>query len=347
MKRAATIGLGLGAILLLTGLFLRFLVVPDIVRLPYFVDLAVLPDDVDEARQYEGTMGVLLNSEALASNDLANLFIRDVPITVDRQVTVLETSRGDALVQDSAVVSSPQGPVPGLASDDFYSISRKTMLTSDRFEDDERVIPREGLVVGFPIGTDEKDYVGWNGDTLAPATLIFVEKQERAGLDTLYFTASSDPELIRDPGMLANFPPALPKAALAGLVPALGLPDQLVAQVSAVLETLPDPVPLSYGYAYETQYWVEPTSGVLVDYAKTESRSVGLEVGGSFVPLTEVLQLSYEQSDASVADAADDAEGAKGQLAWLGTYIPWGLIIIGGVAVIGGLAAMRGKEDAI
>ena len=334
MKRLGPIALGLGAVLAAVGLVLLLFVVPN---------LAQFPDDVDEARQYEGDLGVLLNPQALAENDLANLFVRDIPITIDRQVTVLETDGGDALVSDTAVLNSPAGPLQ--SSEDVYTIDRKTMEHTDNFSSNTAVIDREGLVVGFPIGTEERDYPGWNGDTLETNTLTFVQAEEHDGLDTLYFTAASEPAPIVDPVLLATFPPALPKATLAALVPALGLPAEAAGQLAAVLEAMPDPVPLSYTYSYATEYWVEPNSGVLVDYTKNESRVVGLNVGDNFAPVTEVSQLTYELSDASIVDAVDDATSAKDALFWFGKVLPWGLIAAGAVLLLSGFAGISRRAE--
>ena len=334
MKRLGQGALALGVVLAAAGLVLLLFVVPS---------LAQFPDDVNEVRQYEGQLGVLLNPQALAENDLANLFIRDIPMTIDRQVVVLETDGSDALVSDTAVLNGPTGPLQSSA--DTYTIDRKTMEHIENFSANADVIDREGLVVGFPIGTEERDYVGWNGDTLETNTLTFVRAEERNGLDTLHFTASSEPRPILDPVLLATFPPALPKAVLSQLVPALGLPAEAAGQLAAVLEVMPDPVPLSYTYNYATEYWVEPNSGVLVDYTKDETRIVGLEVGGNFAPVTAVGQFTYELSDTSIVDAVADANDAKGSLLWFGKVLPWALIAGGLVLLLSGLTPiLRGND---
>ena len=69
------IALGLGVLLIVAGLVVKFAVVPA---------LAVFPDDVDSTRTYEGTLEVMLNAEALATGDMANVFMRDVPIKLSR-----------------------------------------------------------------------------------------------------------------------------------------------------------------------------------------------------------------------------------------------------------------------
>ena len=330
-KAAGMTWLTLGILLIAAGVVFLLVVIPGI---------AQWPDDVDSNRAYEGELAVMLNADALASMDVANLFLRNVPVTIDRHVQTLEVDGEKALVIDSAVMSSPAGPLQ--QAEDVYSIDRKTMLHIDNFTDDTRVIDREGLVVGFPIGTESAGYTGWNGDTLETNTLSFVREEEHEGLDTYYFTAASGPDLITDPGLLASFPAALPKAAIQGMVPALGLPDEMVAQLGQVLPLLPDPIPLAYTYTYETEYWVEPDSGVLIDYAKMESRSVALNVGDP-VPLAEVMHLEYVQTADSVADAVADAEDAKGQLFWLGTVLPYALVVVGAILALLGIVAFSRK----
>ena len=331
-KVAGSTALALGILLIAAGLVVLLLIIPG---------MAQFPDDVDSARAYEGELGVMLNSEALANLDLANIFLRDVPVTIDRHVQTLEVDGEKALVIDSAVMSSPAGPLQ--QAEDVYSIDRKTMLHIPNFTDDDRVTDREGLVVGFPIGTESAAYTGWNGDTLETNPLTFVREEEHEGLNTLVFTAASGPDPIKDPVLLASFPAAFPKAVLEGLVPALGLPDEAVAQLGQVLPLLPDPIPLAYTYAYETTYWVEPDSGVLIDYNKMESRSVGLNLGDQPVPITEVMHLEYAQTAASVADAVADAEDAKGQLFWLGQILPYGLIVVGVILALLGIVALGRK----
>ena len=335
--RGKAVGLalvGLGGLLLVAGLVVLAVVAPA---------RSQFPDDVDTMRQYEGELVVMLDADALASGDLANLFIRNVPVEIDRSIQTLEVDGGKALVQDESVISGPAGPL--LGSEDTYAIDRKTMEHIENFTDDDRVIEREGLVVGFPIGTDPEDYEGFNGDTLATNTISFVGEEELEGVDTYVFTASSGPDRITDPVVLASFPPALPKAQLEGLVPALGLSEDVAAQLGQALAALPDPVPLTYLYTYETNYWVEPDSGVLVDYEKLESRAVALDLGQQPVPVGEVMRLEYAQTDASVAEAIDDAEDASAALFWQGRVLPYGLLAGGVLAAVVGLPALRRRSE--
>lgn len=331
MKRIGAVLGGLGLLALLGGLVMQFVIVPGLLQ---------YPDDVDQTRQFEGVLGRMLNAEALAAGDAANIFLTDVPVTIDRSVEVIEVDGQKALVEDISVLNGPAGPI--LSTENVYTIDRKSMEHIENFTDDERVVDREGLVVGFPIGTDAEDYEGWNGDSQATNTIAYggTETHE-SGIETRTFQATSGPDPITDPEMLASFPAALPKTTIEGLVPALGLPDEAAAQLAELLPALPDPVPLAYTYEYTSNYWVEPDSGVLIDFDKVESRAVAIDLGEQQIPVTEVMHLEYEHADASIQDAVDDAEDAQGTIQLYGTVIPLALIIGGVVAAVLGFVAVR------
>ena len=319
----------LGVVILLGGLAVKFVVLPS---------QAKFPADVDSTRNYEGELGVMLNAAALETGDLANLFLRDVPVTIARTVKTLEVGGDDgAVVSDHAVMSSPAGPVADSLS--IYAINRTTMDAIADFSGDARIIPREGLVIGWPIGSEPVDYVGWNGDTQQTTVLAYVGEEERGGLNTYKYHAAEEPAVIVDPELLAQFPPAFPKDLLVQLAPLFGLPDEALAQLGPVLEAMPDPVPLTYTFAFDKTYWVEPNTGVLIDIDVMESRAVALAVPGAPAPiaLAEVQHLEYVTTAASVQDAVNDANDGVNQLNLFGVYVPAILILLGAIGIIGGI----------
>ena len=152
-----------GILLIGGGLLVKFVVFPS---------QAKFPDDVDSARQYDGDLAVIMNAAALETGDFANLFLRDVPVTIDRQVKTAEVGGDDgAIVTDDVVMSGPQGPLA--RSLDVYAIDRTTMDAIANFSEDDRVLDRVGLVVGWPIGSEPVDYTGWNGDTHETVVLAY------------------------------------------------------------------------------------------------------------------------------------------------------------------------------
>jgi hypothetical protein len=290
----------------------------------------------------------MLNAQALGTGDLANLFMRDVPITLSRHVTTEDTDGNKAIVREVAAMMGPGGQAMQ-STDTWYAIDRKSMNAISRADAagmanaDKITEDRQGLVIGFPIGTEAKDYDGWSSDYQTTVKTTYVRKEERGGLDTYVFQSSSTPKETLDPEMLAIFPPALGKAVLAGLAQTLDLPAAMKEQFAAVLPNLPDMVPLKYTYEYETNYWVEPQTGVLVDYDKHEAYKVALQLPGlpAPVPVTSVFEQTYHSAAASVEDAAQDAKDAKGQLNLFGTTVPLALGAAGIVLFLVGLLLAR------
>jgi hypothetical protein len=332
-KKVGFAVLVLGLVLIVAALAVKFVILPG---------QAQWPADVDTTRYYEGTFQTIINSQALQSMDLANIFLHDIPVTITRHVTTEKVEGGKAIVLEDATIAGPGGLE--LGSETWYAIDRKTMEAIPDFSGNDNIINREGLVIGWPIGTEKKEYTGWNGDTLATITLSYVREEERGGLNTYVFEASSPPQEIVAADKLALFPPAISKDLLVGLAQNLDLPDAMRERFATILPNLPDLVPLKYTYEYQATYWVEPTTGVLVDTEKHESRKVALQIEGfpAPVPITAVYDLRYQGRASSVEEAAQDAKDAKGTLDTFGTTVPLALVA-GGLllAVLGLILVVR------
>ena len=334
--KSKTIGLAVVAL----GLALA--VIALVVRFVIFPGQAQWPNDVDSIRDYDGTLHVMLNPQALSAMDLANVFLRDVPTTLSRHVTTEGTQGDKAVVLEVATMFGPGGQEM-LASETWYAIDRKTMMavspaSVSELQNAENVSDREGLVIGFPIGTAAETYRGWSSDYQTTMDVNYVTEEERSGLNTFVFESSSPPKETLDPEMLAIFPPALPKDLLVTLAQTLDLPAAMSERFATILPDLADPVPLKYTYEYETTYWVEPSTGVLIDYSKHESYQAALSIEGIPVPvpITPVFEQSYKMSPSSIQEAAKDANDAKSQLQTFGTAVPLALGAIGVLLVIFG-----------
>jgi len=331
----------LGLLLVAGGLVVKFALLPA---------MAVWPDDVDSTRTYEGTLVTMLNPQALASGDLANLFLENVPVTVDRHVTTEQVDGNKALVREEVQAKGPDGQlIPALAATYWYTIDRKTTEEIPNFTDNPGVDDnRQGLVIGFPIGTEKRDYQGWSDDLQRLQTTEFVGVEEHEGMSTYHFTSGSGPMPLLDPVLLEMFPASMPKAVVSSLAPQLGLSDELMMQFALLLPALPDPIPFTYLYEYATEYWVEPTTGMLIDYTKDESRILALQVDPSIVsigivPVGSVFSLNYQASDQSIADAKQEAEDGKSTINLFGTIIPYAAIGVGALLALGG-AFMMGRK---
>ncbi len=350
----------LGLALIAIGLVVMFVIVPGMKQ---------FPDDVDTTRNYNGTMPVLLNPATFE-------FMTDLSVDLERHFETEEVDGDIALVLEVQTLSMGGQPLSAPVVK-RHVIDRKTMEFVEDYSGDwtalEGFVPRGGLVLGWPIDAEKEDYDGWSDDYQTKVLLEYVDTRDhpRAEIETYYFTSSSGPLPINPLAVAAmGLPAELTQAQIAALLGgmedvteemALGLPLALQAA------QWPDPVPLSYVYEYTGEYWIEPTTGVMIDTHKIEIRKVGfsdelmtslatvlaaLPEGmvdpaalGEMLPIP-VFYLDYQATDESVQDAKDDALDAKDQLQLFGTTMPVGLIVIGLVLGIAGAFLFMQKQEA-
>jgi len=337
-----------GVLLVAAGLVVMLVVVPG---------MRQLPADADTTRTYEGTMASLLDQTTFT-------FVRDVPIELERHVSVVDTSDGLALVKEERTMTSGGRPLQQAVN--HYSVDRVTMEWSDDYPEEwagnEGFWPREGNVIGWPMGTEQRDYTGWSDDYMSTVPLTFVEEatHERSGMTLYKFTSASDPQPIADQmvqGM--GLPTELPKERLALLLGGADLAAVLQQLLPTVLEQLPTTVPLAYTYGYEGTYWVDPETGIIVDTEKRETRSATLApeaAAGTALELlpadqlaalrVPVLDFTYTATDASVEEAKADAEDAAGTLQLYGTILPVAGIVAGAVLLLLGIVLIARRPKA-
>ncbi len=342
LRRWSYVALAGGLALVVVGLVVRFAIVPGQKQ---------FPDDVDTTRVYTGTLDIV-NAQALASGDLAGAFLTDVPVDVERRVTTEQVEGDLALVRSKADIIGPNGQVI-IGSDDWYTIDRKTMEHVANFTSEQRVFEgREGLVVGFPIGTEPQDYPGWNGDPRTPMTLAYTGEEQRGGIDTYVFEFTTEPEIIQDPATLANFPTAVPKDLIVGLSQVVELPPEVAEALPAVLPGLPDPLPLAYTYETDAKLWVDPVTGILVDIERNDVRRAVLDLDllPNPVPLASVYDLTYTSPPETLAEAVADAEDDGGRIQLFESTIPLVLLGLGVLLLVTAGAVLyftRPKPDGV
>ncbi len=324
MQRQSALFAAAGLVAIAAAGTLRFVVVPA---------QAQLPADTDTTRTYEGTVTTLLNAEALAAGDLGNAILRDIPVQIQRATAVTSVADGNATLAETSVVTAPDGTVL-LGSESTYVVDRRTMLAQDE---------RSGLVIGWPIGTEARDYAGWSADLQSEVPLTFTGTDTRAGIDVHVFESSVTGTIV-DPATLSQFPSSLPKFALPLVAGALDIPSAVAEQLPTLLQVLPDEVPLGYTLTSDTTYWVDATTGMVIDLDRTESRAVFFDVEGvPATPIADVFAWSYTGEEASVAATVADARAAGQTLTTFGTTLPIVLLVVGGLLLL--LAARRGKPS--
>lgn len=356
--------LGIGAIILglisaIAGIVLMTVIVPG---------MKIFPDDVDTTRTFDVAYLTLLDAETLQF--LVFEEGGDHDLSINRIVRVEEVDGENTLIFEQQDLMN--GDVVLASQVKRYGLDRRTLTPADdipeAWQSAEGNWERAGQVIGWPIGVEARDYDGWNEDYREIVDLEFEEEVEHEGIRTYYYTAAYDPlPIVAEHAAVLGLPESLTTIQLAQLANSIeveGLELELPARLriiqvlSQALEDVTgqsDAVPLEYYYDYTGEYWVEPTTGVLIDTHKYENRAVTFpqdvrerfqeileeseqdEEANNYLPpnvLDALLPIQvntfyYEMTDASIQDAIDDAVPQRDNIQLFGTTIPIGLIILG------------------
>lgn len=352
----------MGVVFVAVGLLLMQVIVPG---------MKVFPSDVDTTRTFNVAYLTLLNADTLEFMQFPEGEEHD--LRIERNVFVEEVDGGTTLIRETQTLFNGDSPLrPPIIK--YHALDRHTMEPIENVPEDwaarDGYWEREGLVIGWGIGADERDYVGWNDDTRATVEMEYQEQQERGGINTLYFTSEREPELISpEHYTILGLPPSLTIAQLRGLaegmdVSSVELTDSARAKLTpAIINALRNveadlqAIPLVYYYDYYGEYWVEPTTGVLIDTHKYENRGAAFppeimdairevlendpnnqdpeaedylppDIMDQLMPIT-VNRFEYVAAEQSVQDAVDDATSSRDQLITFGQTIPVVLIVFG------------------
>ncbi len=328
----------IGVLCLAVAAILTWVVVPKTAR---------VPDNKTVTRQYSGTAKVVLNAAALQAGDLTGALIVNTPVTADRTVKVEDTSGNAAKVNDSRTLKAANGTTLGETST-TYAVNRQSLQDESSFPSSWKVTPHQGLTVSFPIGTNKHDYSGWINETRKTTPLKYSGQQTVSGVNTFVFKANSSPAPITDPATLATMPKELPVSALTALSSVLPIPSDDKAKLAQALPSLTQPVPLQYTFQVTSTYWVEPTTGEVVNNKREEVRKAGLQLpnGQVFAAVIPVFDVTTEFTSQSQGDAASAAKDDKKKIDFWGSTLPLILLIVGAVLLIVGiiLAVLAGRR---
>ena len=335
----------LGVVLVAAGLVLMLAVVPSMKK---------MPADTNVTRDYTGTLAVQLNPQTFQ-------FVRNVPITLTRNFAVVKTDGNVALVKEERTMASGGQTLEQVVED--YAINRSTMMSSDKYPSDwaqtEGFWPRQGIVISWPIASQKKDYPGWSDDYRSTVPLDYAGEltYSRSGTKVYLYTSSSGPEPIATAEVKAmGLPMELPKAKLISLIGAAQMSPLVVQMLPKILKDIPGAnVPLEYTYEYSGKYWIDPTTGVIIDTWKHELRKVGLSAAVvaktplAMLPAAEqaalrvpVSDYTYQATEASVKAAVKDARDKGREITLFGTTLPWIGIGLGAVLLLfGGFVVVR------
>ena len=315
----------LGVLLLGAAAILEWWVVPR---------RAQLPADTNTVRGFSGTARVLLNPQAIAGGNLSAALLVDQPVTAQRTVKVLATDGDSAEVSDARILATSTGQ-PLASTDTTYAVNRKTLEgASDAPQSWDATTP-DGLTVSWPIGAEKKDYPVWVNETQTTATATYVKQEQKNGLGTYVYEVNVPAAAIKDPQVLGTLPTNLSGAALGAIAERLPLPAEQKAQLAQLLPSLGAQVPLTYTYESKSTVWVEPTTGIVVDTDRRETRKAG--IGSPPIAAAPVYDVTTTFTDQSVDAAVDEASDKKGTIDTFGSTVPWILAIAGVVALLAAL----------
>lgn len=362
MRRISYVMILTGVVLIIAGVALITVIVPD---------LAVFPDDVDVVREFDVEYLTLLNPETLE-------FIEIGPeeadtVIIQRHVMVEEVDGDGTLIFEGQTLLHDDQPLQHV---EFrYALDRRelTPLEDHPWEGAPGLWEREGFVIGWEIGVEKRDYTGWNEDTRTPVDLVYAGEEQINGVTAYKFTSSRDPEPIHpDQVEVLGLIPELTMEEVGQLASQLDVDDPMMGMIlrtalpglmeAAVRETqnIPDDVEevtvtVQFTYDYDGQYWVEPTTGALLNTVKYEHRAatfppeilehlaasagnlgVDSEMITDLLPLT-VSEFRYTGTPESISGAIADAQESKDQLTLFGTIVPIVLAAFGGALILAGV----------
>jgi predicted MFS family arabinose efflux permease len=307
--------LATGAVLQVVAVLLAFVMTPQATR---------LPDKADVTAHLAGTV-TMLNKQAIKDHDLAHVFVRNAPLTVDRRLHVTSTANhgNTAIVAVDQTLHVGQAAMP---STHVYAVDR-TSREAVPAPAGKTVEPATGLTIGYPFAPKAASvYSYYDPTTQLAGPVSYTGKATVGGRSVnVYRTNIAGP--VKDPGMLATLPAALPKPVLAAL--ASRLPAPVRAKLAPALKILPAVIPLHYVSTSATTAYVDRVTGSAVDQAVQQQIVATISVGGRQVNLVPVLALDARVTPSSVHTLATRVAKAEHLLKLLGTQIPLILVILG------------------
>jgi len=296
-------------------------------------DRTQLPADYSATRDITGTVNALLSQPALESGNVGGALVTNLPVTGQRTIRVMSTSGRAAEVQEERVLAIDGQPIG--RGTDTYAVDRLSLEPATTVPADWTVEPHEGLTVAFPVDADQRDYAIWVPDMQTTAPLRFVREESREGVNTYVYQVDVPEAPIQNPDVLSTLPSGLSRAALQGMLPALPIPEEQRAVLAQAMPGLPDQVPIRYTYQAGATYWVEPTTGTIVDIQQRIIRTgtVG-GPGGAVLATVPVYNVDTRFTDASVAAAVREATDRREALTDVSTTWPLILVALGAVALL-------------
>jgi hypothetical protein len=330
--RRSTVLFAAGAVIVLAfAALLRFTIVPG---------LQQLPDDLDTTLHYTGKADIL-DQAALMKGDMANGVKTGVPVELEQHVRATSAHGQTLVVTDETELTGPGDATLSKTSHTF-AVDRKNLAAAPAPKG-VTVEPHDGLTVGFPIPPAPTDYTYWDYTTATGATAAYERTELRSGIETYVYSMTTKGPL-RDASVVGDLPTALPKSVLLAFAPSLPADQQrMLAQYASLL---PDELPLSYTAEGENTFWVDKTTGYVVDVTRKQKVDVALALGPTVVPLASVFSLDLRFAPDTVASIRDDAKSAARGLTIISVVIPIALVVLAVVLLLAPVFLSRRRRRA-
>jgi len=143
VRRSSVVLAGIGIVLIVLGVLVRFVVVPVATKLPGNTSLGIT---------YSG-QATLLNSSALQSGDTKNVIATNVPTAVDRRVKVTSIHGDTAIVSDDLTIHAGSQT---LTSDHTYARLGRSRTTPTAFTTQPPATSSRFPMAGTPPATGDR-----------------------------------------------------------------------------------------------------------------------------------------------------------------------------------------------
>jgi len=318
MRKIVVFSASGAVVLVAAAAVLRFAVLPG---------LAQVPADLDTTLHYAGTADVV-DASALQSGNLAAALHTGVPVTVEQRIKAVSTSGSTVVLSDDTTATAAGATL--LTAKHTWAVDR-TGLDAAPAPAGSTAEQHQGLVVGFPLSPAAKDYPYWDYPTQSTVTADYQRTEEHGGTTTYVYVVHASGAL-KDPAIQAGVPTALPKATLLAL--AATLPAAVQSGLAGQAAQLPDQIPLTYTATNDATFWVDTSTGYVVDVNQKQTVAAAIALGPTSVPLANVFALDVKFTPDTVGAVADDAAAARSGLLLIGVVAPLVLLVIAVLLVL-------------
>jgi hypothetical protein len=245
---------------------------------------------------------------------------------------VLQTSGDTARIQDTRTIATSGTTVSTTSWQ--YAVDRSSLQATSSHPGGWKVTPATGLTVSWPLGAKKQTYTGWVPLTGTTTPLTYAKQAQQGGITTYEYHAAVPPTPIKDPQVLASLPAAIPAALLTRLSASGVLP---AGDAAALAKAYPHAtsIPLGYTYQASNNYFVAPSTGLVVNVSNSETEMGGIALpGGKIIPLFPVLADTYHASPSSLSAAVTDANNGSSAITTWGVAVPIAAASVGFLLVL-------------